>query len=228
MPHVLDNPAFNALISQNSNFANGTHEVKYFPREVSPFVAFNTNTEKNFNTLHQITLHDKPVILISPNEIELPPQWKLLRSMHGFQMLYTGATIPEPEIKAGIVPLRDEHIPQMLSLTQLTQPGPFDERTIDFGHYQGVFEGDQLVAMAGQRLHAFNYAEVSAVCTHPDHLGKGYARQLLVQQINRIVAASETPFLHVRHDNHRAIKVYESLGFATRREIFFYVMTKAE
>jgi predicted GNAT family acetyltransferase len=82
--------------------------------------------------------------------------------------------------------------------------------------------------MAGQRLHIFNYAEISAVCTHPDYLGRGYAKQLLIHQINRIKTASEIPFLHVRYDNDRAIKVYESLGFSTQREIYFYVMQKAK
>ena len=93
---------------------------------------------------------------------------------------------------------------------------------------QGIFEGEKLVAMAGQRLHVFNYAEISAVCTHPDYLGRGYAKQLLIHQINRIKTASEIPFLHVRYDNDRAIKVYESLGFSTRREIYFYVIQKAK
>ena len=112
----------------------------------------------------------------------------------------------------------------MLALTKLTNPGPFASRTIDFGHYQGIFEGNSLVAMAGQRLHVFNYAEVSAVCTHPDHTGKGYARGLLVHQINRITSLGEIPYLHVRSDNDRAIKVYESLHFTTRCHVWFYVI----
>jgi predicted GNAT family acetyltransferase len=134
-----------------------------------------------------------------------------------------------PEQVAGstpIVPLTNVHVPQMLALTKLTNPGPFAERTIDFGHYEGIFEGDKLVAMAGQRMHAFNYAEVSAVCTHPDHTGRGYARLLLLHQLQRIKAASDIPFLHVRYDNERAIKVYESLGFETRTEVYFYVLAK--
>jgi predicted GNAT family acetyltransferase len=116
----------------------------------------------------------------------------------------------------------------MLSLTKLTNPGPFAERTIDFGHYRGIFENNELAAMAGQRLHAFNYAEISAVCTHPDHTGKGYARQLLIYQINRIIAAGEIPYLHVRSDNDRAIRVYEGLGFVTRCNMWFSPIQKAK
>jgi len=35
--------------------------------------------------------------------------------------------------------------------------------------------------------------------------------------MSRIRARGETPFLHVRHDNTRAIQLYERLGFRQRR-----------
>ena len=114
----------------------------------------------------------------------------------------------------------------MLALTKLTNPGPVAERTVDFGHYFGIFDKGKLVAMAGQRMHVYNYAEISAVCTHPDYLGRGYAKQLLQLQIQRTLAAGEVPFLHVRFDNDRAINVYESLGFVTRKTIHFYIIKK--
>jgi len=40
MEHVLDNPAWNALISGNKHLYKGSEQVKYFNSEVSPFVAF--------------------------------------------------------------------------------------------------------------------------------------------------------------------------------------------
>jgi len=226
MEHVLDNPAWNALISGNKNLVKGSEQVKYFDKEVSPFVGFNENTPESFQLLYELIPHNNPVIFISPDKMDIPDPWKVLRCVEGIQMVCDDVikeTYPGPEL----IPLTIEHVPQMLALTKLTNPGPFAEKTIDFGHYRGIFDGDRLVAMAGQRLHIFNYAEISAVCTHPDYLGRGYARQLLLYQMNRIIAASEIPFLHVRNDNERAIKVYHSLGFAKRIEIFFYVMQKA-
>ncbi|HVG42779.1 MAG TPA: GNAT family N-acetyltransferase, partial [Chitinophagaceae bacterium] len=68
-----------------------------------------------------------------------------------------------------------EHVEQMMQLATLTKPGPFGPHTIDFGYYYGIFEEGKLVAMTGQRLHVAHFTEISAVCTHPDHLGKGYA-----------------------------------------------------
>ena len=226
MEHVLDNPAWNALISGNKHLSFGNAQVKYFDKEVSPFVAFKENSEENFLLLYELLSHDGPVLFVTPVELKIPESWRVLRCIRGIQMVCdVGTEYDQPD--KDLVPLTNEHIPQMLELTQLTNPGPFAARTNEFGHYYGIFENDKLVAMAGQRMHVFNYAEVSAVCTHPDCTGKGYARQLLVHQINRIKAASEIPFLHVRDDNDRAIKVYESLGFSARTDVYFYVMVKA-
>ncbi|MGZ3833943.1 MAG: GNAT family N-acetyltransferase, partial [Mucilaginibacter sp.] len=208
MEHVLDNPAWNALISGNKHLAHGREQVRYFDREVSPFVGLEENSPRNFSVLHEQVPHNNPILFVAPNETEFPAQWKVLQFIKGLQMV---CYIEKEQdlVQRQMVPLTDEHIPQMLALTKLTNPGPFAAKTIEFGHYQGVFEQDKLVAMAGQRLHVFEYAEVSAVCTHPDHLGKGYARELLLRQMHRIKAASGVPFLHVRYDNERAISLYE-------------------
>jgi predicted GNAT family acetyltransferase len=111
-------------------------------------------------------------------------------------------------------------------LVKLTKPGPFGKRTIDFGYYHGIFDHGQLVAMTGQRLHAENYTELSAVCTHPDHLGKGYATALMKHQLQIILTHSQKPFLHVREDNERAIAVYDRLGFVVSGPMNFYFLKK--
>jgi predicted GNAT family acetyltransferase len=226
MEHVLDNPAWSALISGNKHLANGNDQVRYFDKDVAPFAAFKENTIDHFRVLDELLQRDVPVIFVTSVEWDVPAQWKVLNCVKTFQMIYEGEAKPidaAPEL----ITLTTEHIPQMLALTKLANPGPFELRTIEFGHYRGIFEGDKLVAMAGQRLHPSPYAEISAVCTHPDHTGKGYARQLLQYQANRIIAAGDIPILHVRTDNDRAIKVYESLGFAVRTYIYFYVIQKA-
>jgi predicted GNAT family acetyltransferase len=81
--------------------------------------------------------------------------------------------------------------------------------------------------MTGRRFHCFSHIEISAVCTHPGYLGKGYAKQLLLSQLTQILASSYKPYLHVKADNERAIRVYESLGFRTRMPVFFYVLEKS-
>lgn len=225
MEHILDNPAWNALISGNAHLSFGDGRVRYFDKEVSPFAAFNENTSANFSLLAELLPDSRPALFVSRVETDIPAPWKVLRTIRGFQMVHHQLNNTQA-IQTELIRLTHEHVPQMIALTKLTNPGPFALRTIEFGHYYGVFGDDKLVAMAGQRLHAFNYAEISAVCTHPAYTGKGYARQLLNRQVQRITAASEIPFLHVRYDNDRAIQLYESLGFYKRREVYFYFMVK--
>jgi ribosomal protein S18 acetylase RimI-like enzyme len=225
MEHVLDSPAWHALNTHNREFSFGNDRARYFDREVSPFAAIKEISEENFRKLHDAVGHESTILFMTPVEVEIPSFWKQVALIKGIQMVSDPSTKLE-KVAIELKPLSDEHVSQMLELTKLTNPGPFDSRTVDFGHYVGIFEGDKLAAMAGQRLHIPGHTEISAVCTHPDHTGKGYARQLLLHHLHRIRAAEETPYLHVRADNERAIKVYKSLGFAKRTDMYFYVLKK--
>jgi len=106
--------------------------------------------------------------------------------------------------------------PEMLALAQLTKPGPFGPRTHELGTYLGIRREGKLAAMAGERLRVPGFTEVSAVCTHPNHLGHGYASALVTELVSRILRRGEIPFLHVRADNSRAIQIYRRLGFRDR------------
>lgn len=64
------------------------------------------------------------------------------------------------------------------------------------------------------------------MCTHPDHLGNGYAYQLLREQIKRILEKGQIPFLHVRNDNVAAVNLYQKLGFVIRTNMIAYVFKK--
>ncbi len=75
----------------------------------------------------------------------------------------------------------------MMALTALTKPGPFGKRTHELGTYLGIRRDGKLVAMAGERLKIPGYTEVSAVCTHPEHTGHGYARILMAEVMRRIL-----------------------------------------
>lgn len=224
MEHILDNPIFNALATGNQHLSNGNTQIKYFSKEVAPFVGLKNNSAENFQALYELLPQEGPFVFVSVEETQPPSPWQVLAAIPGYQMIYNGDDLPVDE--SSLIRLTDEHIPQMLELTSLTNPGPFAQRAIDFGHYMGVFEGDKLAAMAGQRMNPLPYAEISAVCTHPDYTGKGYARQLMAYHINRIKAEGNIPFLHVRADNDRAIAVYKSLGFEIRSAVYFNIIKK--
>ena len=80
--------------------------------------------------------------------------------------------------------------------------------------------------MAGERLCLPGYTEISAVCTHPDHLGRGYATALIKMLIQRIRSRGERPFLHVRPENTRAVDLYERLGFQKRVLMRYVILEK--
>ena len=115
---------------------------------------------------------------------------------------------------------------EMVELATLTKPGPFGLRTHELGTYVGIRCEGKLVAMAGERLKVLGYTEISAVCTHPDHTGKGYARVLMEEIMRGIGERGEIPFLHVRRDNTRAVALYERLGFGTRSTVHYAVLRK--
>ena len=115
----------------------------------------------------------------------------------------------------------------MVELATLTEPGPFRERTQELGAFFGIFDEERLMAMAGQRMRLPGFIEVSAVCTHPDARGRGYARSVMLEVMADIVDRGDTPFLHTFADNQQAIRVYEALGFTRRRSLHLVVL-KAE
>ncbi len=226
-PHVLDNPAWNAMISANSHLALGNHRVKYFLDEVGPFAGLKNYDEISLRELYDLIPLNRRVAIPANIPLKIPGYWKLIDTVVALQMVFDKSQLGEVN-NSNIVSLQTEHVPVMIALTQLTRPGPFLKRTIEFGNYKGIFNSGRLVAMAGQRMHPYNFAEISAVCTHPDHRGKGYGRLLINNQVHQIIKESNIPFLHVRADNENAIKLYKRLGFTVRSEMNIYVLQKAE
>jgi len=87
---------------------------------------------------------------------------------------------------------------------------------MELGNFYGIFEGERLMAMAGQRTRVPGFVEVSAVCTHPDARGRGYAGNLMREVMSDIFEEGRTPYLHAFADN-PAVRLYQSLGFTERR-----------
>jgi predicted GNAT family acetyltransferase len=84
------------------------------------------------------------------------------------------------------------------------------------GEYFGIRQNGRFAAMAGERMKLHGMAEISAVCTHPDFTGRGYAARLINLLVRKQLQRGITPFLHVNETNMRARSLYARLGFADR------------
>lgn len=221
MPHILDNMIWNAISTGNRDIAVLDGDVGCYQPDIAPFVGLKQLNETNLQKLHDFIPADRRVAIAYFNEISLGEnKWEVIRQMECCQMVYeypvNTFTTAQTHL---IVPLTTEHVPQMLELTRLTKPGPFLQRTIEFGNYFGIFIDGRLAAMSGQRMHPLPYMEVSAVCTHPDFRGKGYAKACMLHVMKLILDNSFIPFLHVLTNNASAIALYESIGFRTRTKL---------
>lgn len=222
MSHILDNAIWNATSTGDENIAMVNGDVGCYQPEIAPFAAVKEWNKKNVERLAGFIPAGRQVAVSYEERIKLDEnKWKVLQEMDCCQMVYEKpVSVFTTESSSLIVPLGMEHIPQMLELTSLTKPGPFLEKTILFGNYFGIFIDERLAAMTGQRMHPVPYMEISAVCTHPDFRGKGYAKTLMLHVMKIILGNSFVPFLHVLTSNTTAIQLYESIGYRIRKRFF--------
>lgn len=216
---MLDNPIWHALSTSQRSFAQGNALAKRYLPEIGPLAGMERQSSASYGALRQVVAPGDSAALFLTEAPKVPQNWELARTFAVHQMVCESFQDFEEanEESVAFKTLTVADVPQMLTLTEMTEPGPFRKRTIELGKYLGVFSPDrQLIALSGERLRMPGYTEVSAVCTHPDYRGKGYTRSLMSILIREIRKRGETPFLHVKGDNAGAIRLYESLGFRFR------------
>ncbi len=225
MKHLLDNPVWEALSTEDARLNRGTDVVRYFAEDVSPFVGMRYWDDQDHAMLEKELPAGRSFYVMIADQVRIPDCFQVVFTTSLYQMVCTRFQ-PIFDNKLNMRSLGAADVPAMIALTSLTKPGPFLEHTIDFGHYIGIVEGDKLLAIAGQRLHVKGYTELSAVCTDPAHLGKGYASHLMSHACETIIQRGNIPFLHVKQDNARAIAKYEHLGFSIRSSFYFAVFKR--
>jgi GNAT superfamily N-acetyltransferase len=214
--HLLDNIVWHALTGSQARFAAGDGGARRYARGFSPIVGFRDAQRPDFRALAPHCERGEHFYCDGWSG-EAPAGWRVDHETTMFKMVWDAA-IPDGDEATEAIPLGAAHADQAVALAALTRPGPFGPRTIELGDYFGCFDGDRLVAMAGERMQAGTLREISGVCTHPDYQGRGLARRLMNKLLRRQRLRGETPFLHVMRDNAGARALYARMGFRDHRE----------
>jgi GNAT superfamily N-acetyltransferase len=219
--HALDNPIWSSLTTDQARFAGDGRLARRYPAAVAPFVGVREHSPAAADELANLVLAGESVYLVAL----APPlhhRWTVLAEGNIVQMMWEPARAPSGVPRPDIAPLEAADAADMLALTALVFPGFFRPRTPEMGLYFGIRRDGQLAAMSGERMRlsdeqqAATYQEISAVCTHPDFLGRGYAGALVMHVLELALQHGRKPFLHVNESNRRARDLYERLGFVDR------------
>lgn len=220
----LDNPFWSALRSRHRDIALRRGEAARYPAAFAPFLGVASAHADVAAAIPALVGADESVYLLGVAPA-LPHGWVLDAFAPLAQMICPApiAVVDGP----AVIELTEAHRADVLALTALVYPHYFRPRTMELGRYFGIYQDGRLAAMIGERLGTDAQQEISAVCTHPDFNGRGYARRLVALLSNDNLERGRLPFLHVSHQNHRAKQLYEQLGYGHRRDIGFWSLRRA-
>ena len=225
--HPLDRPAWSALTTTQKSLALGSAQAVRLRPEMGVFVAAADVSAPSLAAMGELIGRYPGAGLFEQEGSELdgrfPAGVEVVNRVVCIQM--TAEVLAARGVRGdpAITPLDEADARDMSELAGLTRPGPYRAATHRLGDFIGIREGGVLIAMAGQRLRLDGFTEISAVCTHPDHRGRGLARTLMQVQAERILSAGAVPFLHAAESNPAAIGLYETLGFRARERIAYVV-----
>jgi GNAT superfamily N-acetyltransferase len=209
---LLDHIFWHTLAGAHRRHSSGTDTARRYTEGFSPIIAFADPARPDFAALAPWCAPGEHFYCENWTGAA-PPGWRIDAETTMFRMVWDGAEpSDEPEGGDDAVPLQAHHAPRALELATLCKPGPFGIRTIELGDYFGYFDGERLMAMAGERLRAPGLCEISGVCTHPDYQGRGLAKRLIAKLIRRHMRRGDRSFLHVMRTN-PAHQLYLDIGF---------------
>lgn len=215
---------WHALHGPHRHLAIGGGGACRYPADVAPFAAMAEPSAAAQRELHSLLDPGESVwISDSPSHPGLAVQQEL----DCVQMvLPREAPLPPPG--PGIAALSGENAVEMVALTDVAFPGFFRPATYRMGSYAGVRVDGRLVAMAGERLRLEGYPEISGICTHPEHRGRGLAAGLIGHLVQAHRRDGLTSWLHVGAPNTRAIDLYLHLGFKRLQDLMLRRISRTD
>lgn len=214
---LFANPVWHALQTAHRRFAISAPNACRYPADIAPFAAVAEPSEKALRHLGSLLAPDESVWLFGEAFPQVP-ELAFRETLRCLQMVLP-EQVPPFGSAAEIVPLSDRNAQEMVALTDLAFPGFFRRRTCEMGEYFGVRHRGELIAMAGERLILHGHYEISGVCTHPEHRGRGLAANLIGHLAQNHRREGHISWLTVAAANQRAIQLYRRLGFVAARQV---------
>jgi predicted GNAT family acetyltransferase len=228
MDALLSNPYWSALCTEQAALALGGPLARRFPAEVIPFAGVADGSAAALEALRALLAPEESLYVTNDVPYVHPGLVQELE-FAGLQMMYPPTSVPtNTEETAPIEALGEDQIPEMIALKAIAFPGYFGPQAAGLGNFFGIRVEGSLVAMAGERLMLPGMCEISAVCTHPAHLGKGYAAALIRRLLRAHREAGKRSFLQAADGNTRAVGLYERLGFVRTRGLVWRKLKKVD
>jgi ribosomal protein S18 acetylase RimI-like enzyme len=216
------NPVWHALRGPHRHLARNEGGACRYPADVAPFAAIDAPSEAAFAELRSLLDADESVWIADYGRAA--PGLVVTEALECVQMVLPAqAATPAPSRE--VLPLTAANAKEMVALTDVAFPGFFRPATYRMGSFFGVRVNGALVAMGGERLLLPGHPEMSAICTHPNHRGGGFATDIIRHLARHQRGAGLVSWLHVGAPNRRAIGLYESLGFERVRNIMLHRIT---
>lgn len=223
---ILDNIAWHALSGPHLQFSEGGLTARRYEKGFSPIVGYEDCENPDFASL-QMQCELGEHLYCSGWAGSAVKGWDILADTSAYLMVWE-RDAPELIPELAIQTLQEKDLAQILELAALTHLDPFGPRALELGSFLGIFSGDTLVAMGGERMFADGFREISSVATHPEYQGRGYARGLMVALMHQQMRNQEIPFLHVMRENQHAYAIYQRMGFSTYKEIPVRVIARVK
>jgi ribosomal protein S18 acetylase RimI-like enzyme len=229
MEDIFSSPFLQALKTEHAGIAIGSGLALRYPADIIPFGGLAEATSEAMTALGDLLQPDE-VIYVTGDQIPQSKNIVHVSELHGWQMHFRNQNGIDSSIDRldgiQIKSLEASDAPSMVALTNVAFPGYFRPRTYVLGSYYGIHVDGELIAMAGERVVLPGSREVSAICTHPAHTGKGYAGALTRHVLRAHAATGLHSFLHVAAANQRAISLYERLGFVKTIPMLFHKLRR--
>jgi len=223
---LFANPVWSALHTKHRHFALTAGDACRYPADVAPFAAVASPSADALLQLHSLLAPGESVWIVGESYPQ-PAKLAFEQTLLCLQMVLPAELVP-PASTIEILPLSNDHAPEMVALTDLAFPGFFRSRTCEMGSYFGIRSNGQLIAMGGERFTLEGYPEISGICTHPDHRGKGYAESLIWHLVRNHRREGLVSWLHVSATNQRAIDLYRRMGFTEVRRVTLNLVSRED